>query len=266
MPGFRHVILPLLAFFILGCGVSPRMNPAFPISDEHARDAWDALAQRRKPFDRPVLVLGGIYDPGLASSSIARKLRKSTPEETQVIAVGYPGFSTFDRCAQKAVDALERRFPSEDERETVDVDVVGYSMGGIVARFAALPNDTGRKRLRVRRLFTIASPHRGARLAVLPIFFDPRVSDMRAGSALLQRLDDHLVQQPYELTCYALLGDITVGAKNTAPPGMHPHWLPNPPLSLGHISAGFDKRLLLDIVKRLRGEETITQGEPTPVP
>jgi pimeloyl-ACP methyl ester carboxylesterase len=190
-------------------------------------------------------VLGGIYDPGFASSSIARRMRKSTPDDTQVIAVGYPGFSSFERCAAKAVEALERRFPSESDSDTIEVDVIGYSMGGIVARYAAMPAEGGRKRLKIRRLFTVASPHRGARLAALPIFFDPRVAAMRSESEFMAALNKSLAAKPFELVCYARLGDLTVGARNTAPDGMNPYWVPNTFPSMGHYSAAFDKRIML---------------------
>lgn len=241
-------------------------NPSFLTTNAEARDAWHAIEQHRKPYERPVLVLGGIYDPGFASSSIARTLRRSTPDDTQVIAVSYPGVSTFERCAAKAVDFLNTRFPSDSESETVEVDVVGYSMGGIVARYAAMPTDNGRKRLKIRRLFTVASPHRGARLAALPIFFDPRVAGMRADSELMASLDESLAGEPFELVCYARLGDLTVGARNTAPKGMNPYWVPNTFPSMGHYSAAFDKRIMLDIARRLRGEQPVTAQESTPIP
>ena len=250
-----------------GCAVvQSTMNPAFPISPDDARNGWDELACTKKPFDRPVLVLGGIYDPGFCASSIARNLRKCTPDDDQVIAVGYAGFGSFDGHAAKAIEYLERRYPSQHGNETVEVDVIGYSMGGLVARYAAMAGDNGRKRLNIRRLYTISSPHRGARLAVLPIFFDSRVAHMRAGSEFLAKLDSDLASKPYELVCYVRLGDWTVGARNTSPLGADPHWVPNTPISMGHMSAPFDKRILLDIARRLRGEEPIAGPQAAPIP
>ncbi len=242
------------------------MNPAFPLTPDDARQAWQEMAQRQEHYERPVLVLGGIYDPGFASSSIARKLREFTPDDAEVIPVGYPGFGSFESHAAKAVDYLERRFPSSSETETVEVDVIGYSMGGLVARYAAMPTDGGRKRLNIKRLFTISSPHRGARLAALPLFFDSRVPCMRCGSAFLSELDADLAQGRYELFCYARLGDLTVGARNTSPEGVDPYWVPNTPISMGHWSAAFDKRILLDIARRLRGEEPVAGPSATPIP
>jgi hypothetical protein len=262
----RLVVTLILLVAQTGCAVVQSMNPAFPISHADARAEWDALAQQKKPFERPVLVLGGIYDPGFASSSIARKLRRCTPDQAQVIPVGYPGFGSFESHARKAVEYLERRYPSESANETIEVDVVGYSMGGIVGRYAAMSTDNGRKRLKIRRLFTISSPHRGARLAALPLFFDRRVAEMRCGSVFLASLDVDLSGEPFELICYARLGDLTVGSRNTSPMGVDPFWVPNRPVSMGHISAAFDKRILLDIARRLRGEDPITNGQTTSIP
>ena len=70
--------------------------------------------------------------------------------------------------------------------------MLGLSMGGLVARHAALPREDGR-RLNVARLFTIATPHRGARLAdfrlsLLPVW-DQKVLSMTTASPFLARLD-----------------------------------------------------------------------------
>jgi hypothetical protein len=136
-------------------------------------------------------------------------------------------------------------------------------MGGIVSRHAARPREDGR-RLRVRRLFTIASPHRGARMATLPTL-DRRQIDMRPGSPFLAELDGALEQADYELVTYARLGDAVVGAANSAPHGRDPWWVDCPPLGFAHLGAGHDHRILADIARRLRGEEPLVREPPVPV-
>jgi pimeloyl-ACP methyl ester carboxylesterase len=147
---------------------------------------------------------------------------------------------------------------------TVEVDVIGFSMGGLVARHAARPNSLG-KRLNIRRLFTISSPHRGARLASLPTV-DQRMIDMRPGSAFLADLNSHLSEADYELLAYTRLGDMIVGPENAAPPGMSPWWVANASFSLAHISAGADPRILADIARRLRNEPPFTTTPASPLP
>ena len=66
---------------------------------------------------------------------------------------------------------------------TPAVDVIGTSMGGLVARYAALDIE-GKPRLNVSKLFTIATPHLGADLAELPSFNQLHL-DMRKGAVFI---------------------------------------------------------------------------------
>ncbi len=79
-----------------------------------------------------------------------------------------------------------------------------------------MPGAEGRRRLRIARLMTISTPHRGAAMAALPTI-ESRVRDMRAGSAFLCALDD--CEAGYELVPYCRLNDWIVGEENAAPPG-----------------------------------------------
>ena len=87
------------------------------------------------------------------------------------------------------------------ELAEIEVDVVAISMGGLIARYAAMPLPDDSRQLRIRRLFTISTPHRGAKLAALPTF-DQRQIDMRPGSAFLASLDDALADADYDLLPY----------------------------------------------------------------
>src|SRR6185369_10092730 len=118
-------------------------------------------------------------------------------------AISYTFGTRFDTLARTVIERVEATWPSDNPEETVEVDVVGVSMGGLVARWAALPpadrfregaahnpGATG-KRLRIRNLYTLGTPHRGAILANL-IAPDPIARDMRAGSGFLRTLDARL--------------------------------------------------------------------------
>ena len=115
------------------------------------------------------------------------------------------------------------------------------------------------------RLFTISTPHRGADLAALPTW-DARQIDMRAGSDLLRQLDAALPTTRYSVYPYVRLGDVLVGAANTAPPGTTPWWVANQPLSLPHAGAYTDPRIVADIARRLRHEPPFTTDPPAPLP
>ena len=87
---------------------------------------------------------------------------------------------------------------------------------------------------------------------------------MRPGSAFLRALDEALIADPIELIPYARLRDAMVGAQHAAPPGRNPLWVDGPP-ALSHLAITTDKRIMLDIALRLRGEEPVArEGDPPP--
>jgi pimeloyl-ACP methyl ester carboxylesterase len=65
-----------------------------------------------------------------------------------------------------------------------EVDIVGHSMGGLLARYLA---ESGQLTGRIRTVITIAAPHLGSALAVLGLSRSMR--QMRRGSAFLEKLN-----------------------------------------------------------------------------
>lgn len=240
---------------LAGCGSPQRANPSLDLSLEEGRSALRAMQRTPKPLERPVLVLAGYWDPGGGVHTTAEMLRAVTSTPEMIIEVPFWSVRSWESCRDRALDRLEQRFPSPDEARTVEVDVVGVSMGGLVARFAAMAraeSDPGRV-LEINRLFTLATPHRGARLAWIASF-DNRPFDMQAGSAFLARLDAELGARAYEVYPYVRLCDTIVGVENTAMTGETPWWVPNPPFEASHLNMPSDERLIADIARRLRGE------------
>ncbi len=262
-----------------GCSADRPLNPLFPLTLGEAKAALHLMRSEPRPLERPVVVAGGIHDPGFVAQGIARTLRQVTQQDEMVISVSFfgHGAGTFDECRERLVDAVDRAFPTDDPHLTVEVDVIGSSMGGIVARHAARRRDDGGKRLRIRRLFTISTPHQGATMAALPTL-DQRQIDMRPGSAFLAALNAEPHAADYDLHPYTRLGDLIVGPERSAPPGLHPRWVANLPLSFSHLGASHDPRILADIARRLRGErpfssrpqavtpETADSAAPPPPP
>ena len=222
----------------------------------------DRLRADPRPLDRPLVVLDGWHQPPLSAVGIRDRLVRLTGADPgQAIAISFFWSWSIPSSARRTIDRVEQTWPSDDPDETVEVDVVGYSMGGIVARYAAdmwetLPPDVRpAKRLNVRRVYTIATPHRGARLARwLPL--DASAWAMRPTSVMLDRLDAARSSATYELVCYTQTNDITVGARNTAPPGMEPIWTPGT-LIASHFTSRVNPHILLDIALRLRGDEPL---------
>ena len=250
---------------LAGCSADRPLNPSLPITYHESRAALREMDQQPRTLQRPVLVLCGVFDPGIISSQIKRDLLRYTDDQAIFVSVSFFDAFTFDACRDRVINAIEAAARSDDPRCTAEVDVVGFSMGGLVARYAALPRDDGGKRLRIKRLYTIATPHRGASLAWLGQF-DPRVRAMMNGSSFLTRLNSALREADYEICAYTRLNDNTVGRGNAAPPGVHAWWVANPSFQSAHLGSASDPRILADIARRLRGEPPLSSDPAAPPP
>ena len=72
----------------------------------------------------------------------------------------------------------------------IEIDIVGFSMGGIISRFW-LQNCDGF--LRTKRFFSIGTPHLGTYTAqIIPFPFMPGIAEMKRGSRLLNQLNNDL--------------------------------------------------------------------------
>ncbi len=240
-----------------GCGSPQLVNPSLPVTAPEARAMLAGMRDAPVPLQRPVVVLGGIGDPGFVAPRVADAIGEVCSGQ-MIVAVSFFGAAseTFDECRDHLLGKIEKSLGSGEPGWTVEVDVVAFSMGGLVARHAALPREDGGTRLKMRRLFTISTPHRGAEWAMLPTW-DRRKLDMRPGSAFLARLDANLDGAGYEILPYVRLGDAIVGSENAAPPGRTAWWVSTPALSMAHVAAPHDPRIMADIALRLRGEPAV---------
>lgn len=273
-----------------GCHLNHPHNPDLGVTRDQASSLLEKMRRDPKPLPRPVLVLGGWADPGFATNDLRSHIRSITTKDHPVIGVSFFGVSSYEQAGRRvrrvAAEALNERDraaaakskPARTQPDApIDVDVVAFSMGGIVARSLARdltnqPTDRAKRdhaslpiRLRITRLFTISAPHRGAKLARLPSW-DPVVSRLNPDGEYIDKLNDGWESIGYELHCYVRLGDGIVGAPNAAPPGVTPRWVETPPLGDGHNGARSDPRILADIARRLRGEAPIFRDPPPPLP
>lgn len=242
----------------------PRENPDFPVTPDELALEVDRMRATPALPQRPVLVLSGYHAPRMMVTRFARELHALTGGPIERFhAIGYPFATDIDAFARRVVREVDRVWPHSEPHRTVEMDVVGVSMGGLVARVAAqLPLENGQKRLRIARLFTLATPHNGALLAER-IRIDRAARDMRPGSPFLERLNSGLPTAKYELTCYARLNDRWVGATRTAPPGREPIWVSGLKV-FSHSTITTDPRLLADIALRLRNERPLSRRASKP--
>lgn len=268
MPAWGVLFLVLMSVLAMGgCGTTYDHNPSFHLSDEEARDAIAQMKSKPGKLKRPVVVLGGWRDMNDVEFYIADELRPLLDDD-RVLAVDYTKCDSFAETQQVVVEAVNERFPSNIPGKTVEVDVVAYSMGGLVARYAARKSDYQPQldTLNIVRLFTISSPHRGASAAQLPAI-DKFMQDMRSDSEFIAELKKPDYQTDfYRVYPYVRLGDIIVGTQNAAPMHRTPWWVPNKSMQEPHFDAYADPRFIADIARRLRNEPAYSRYPAAPIP
>lgn len=251
-------------------------NPNFACDAATVENERRRMRADPRPLGRPVVVLAGWRSFRLPAFGLADKLAPLTSgRRTDFIAIAYPWAGSVEAAAGHARRVLTETFQAAgagqqgpDPVAPVEVDVVGISMGGLVGRLLEVRSalaDPGP--VRIRRLFTIATPHGGARLADR-IALDRAARSMRAGSTLLRDLEAGTAESRYELICYAQLRDWWVGATRSSPAAGTMHWIDaESPMdrALSHFTSFRRWPIVLDIARRLRGESPLA-GVPSRPP
>ncbi len=222
------------------------MNPSFPTTVSQANGDLARMAAAPRPLERPLVIVGGFIDPGIAPLLLSWQF-DSLAGDDRIIRVPMGMCFSFESCRANVIEAVERKFPCADPRQTVEVDVIGMSMGGLVAPPVPRSASQG-KRLRIARLFTISSPLQGADSAERYPPLHPLMMPMRAGSAFLTELNAHLPDYP--VVSYVRLGDRPVGPQNASLPGRTPWWVATPWFNDPHNGAMCDPRIVADIARR----------------
>lgn len=287
----------VLCGLLAGCGIGPAVdNPSFAITEERAQRELRALRAAPVAPARPIVVIGGLFDVGVTSDALGNRVGELIGPSANVLAVSMWGTTTIEDCRIKVLNELESRFPSDDPDWTREVDVIGFSLGGVVARYAAMsPDDRAnvylgaqegsedrlsarsRKRLKVSRLFCISVPNSGCDAAEPPTLDDRVVAIRRRSPFLLAvdrvqgswgtTLDDReRAAFAFPIYAYARLDDEIVGAYNAGVGTRPPWWVSNRLFEVAHGDAYRDPRILADIARRLRGEPAYAAEPATPVP
>ena len=264
---FRTGCLIFVTLLLVGCSADDPLNPSFPLKLADAKAALKQMQANPKPLRRPLIVLGGWADPGINAHRIRTGFERLTGDD-RIIGIAFLGDGNFEKCSQRTVARVEKYFPSSDPRWTTEVDVIGYSSGGLVARRAERPPPADakpRKRLRIARLFSISAPHQGCNWARIPTFDRVRI-EMRPGSELIQWLNAALPNTKYKMYNYVRLNDGVLGSAHAAPPGQRPWWVANQPFEDKHLGIADDPRVWADIARRLRDEKPYATFPPAPFP
>ena len=109
-----------------GCSADRPCNPSFPVPMAEAKAILRQMQDDPKPLERPLVVAGGIHDPGFVTGRLARSIRRATETDDLVITVNFTGFGKFsvnERGPRQGVN------PRTGERITIP--------GGKVPKFSA---------------------------------------------------------------------------------------------------------------------------------
>ncbi|MBD2569347.1 esterase/lipase family protein [Anabaena lutea] len=173
----------------------------------------------------PVLLVHGLNDTGAVFNKMARYLRQRDWSVHTLDLSPNNGAGVLDKLAQQVADYVAATFEPEQP-----LDVVGFSMGGIVSRYYI-------QRLgginNVKRFITISSPHQGTVLAYgswLPGCVQmrpnsPLLQDLNSDVEMLQQLNFTSIWTPYDLMIVPpRSSQMPVGKEFTLPVALHP-WM-----------------------------------------
>lgn len=143
-----------------------------------------AASGQAEPRGTPVVLVAGIFDTGEKMRPLDEALaRRGFRHRTRLDLTPSDGSAPLGALAAQLASGVERIC---SESGAAQVDLVAFSMGGLVAR-CWLQERGGLPRL--RRLVTIATPHHGTWAGYA--FSQPGTREMRPGSELLTRLNRH---------------------------------------------------------------------------
>jgi triacylglycerol lipase len=178
------------------------------------------------PPPNPVLLVHGIYDTGRVFDSLAPKLRAEGWHVETIDMVPNNGDASLAVLAEQVRDKVARM---RAETGAPRVDLVAFSLGGIVSRYY-LQRLGGAPQ--VQRFVTISSPHAGTLTGY--VRWNPGVIEMRRGSAFLadlnrdwsttaQQVKVTSVWTPLDLMIVPANSSQLPGARNlTVPVALHP--------------------------------------------
>lgn len=162
--------------------VAERLSPA-PVPDPDPAGGPDPDGEVRRvraTGRRPVVLLHGFVDNRSVFVMLRRALLRGGRDCVESL-----NYSPLTCDLRTAAEVLGRRVEEIRERTGhEEVDVVGHSLGGLIARYYVqrLGGDT-----RVRTLVTLGTPHAGTTVAPLADAH-PLVRQMRPGSEVLREL------------------------------------------------------------------------------
>tara|TARA_Y100001968_G_scaffold39876_1_gene30362 strand:+ start:569 stop:1171 length:603 start_codon:yes stop_codon:yes gene_type:complete len=137
------------------------------------------------PNKRPIFLIHGLWNNPQLFEKLIAKIKE---DDYQLYRPHLPhkfGKTSLRRLARDLDSKIEELVGSG-----IDIDIVGFSMGGLISRIW-LQNYNGF--LRTKRFFSIGTPHFGTYTAqMIPSSFMAGIAEMKRGSSLLAQLNNDL--------------------------------------------------------------------------
>lgn len=160
-----------------------------PLAESSAEGKTEPTPSKAESALPPVVLVPGIWDTSSVFDRMAARLEEAGWRALAITLKPNDGSVPLEQSADEL-----RRFIDERLGPAQSLNIVAFSMGGLVARYYA-------QRLgglaRIAHFVTISSPHHGTGTAYLESV--PGVLEMRPGSPFLRDLDqdaDRLAQIP----------------------------------------------------------------------
>ncbi|MEH2243613.1 esterase/lipase family protein [Nostoc sp.] len=198
----------------------------------------------------PVLLVHGIDDTEAVFHKMRAYLIQRGWSVYSLDLVPNNGDVGLDQLAKQVADYITVTFASEQR-----LDLVGFSMGGIVSRYYV-------QRLgginRVQRFITISSPHHGTVVAYgsrRPGCRQMRpdsifLKDLNSDAVILGQLNFTSIWTPYDLMIVpANSSQMFVGSEVILPVALHP-WMLTDSRSLAVVTTALAKRIRLPFLKK----------------
>jgi triacylglycerol lipase len=202
----------------------------------------------------PVLLIHGIDDTEAVFHKMAAQLRLQGWSVYSLDLVPNNGNVGLDELAKQVADYVRATFAPEQR-----LDLVGFSMGGIVSRYYV-------QRLgginRVQRFITISSPHHGTVVAYgswRPGCVQMRpdsifLKDLNSDAVMLGQLNFTSIWTPYDLMIVpANSSQMSVGSEVIVPVALHP-WMLTDPRSLAVVKAALAEDIKLPLLKKVSSQ------------
>ncbi|MEA5620329.1 triacylglycerol lipase [Cronbergia sp. UHCC 0137] len=173
----------------------------------------------------PVLLVHGINDTGAVFNKMARYLRQEGWSVYTLDLLPNNGAGLLDQLAQQVANYVSTNFEPKQP-----LDLLGFSMGGIVSRYYVQRLGGIKK---VQRFITISSPHQGTVVAygswlsgcVQMRPNSPLIKDLNSDVEMLKQLNFTSIWTPYDLMILpAKSSQMPIGKEVILPVALHP-WM-----------------------------------------